>query len=169
LPLLLRPNGLRNTHRGLLTRWNHENLRVRKVAVKFWTNNSCCQASPEKAVFWCAISAGPPAWPSASRAHMVGANAPCPSGTTATRGSGRLLCKRSCRQRQGSAREHGRRPRCRLSRCDTAFFALGSVFVRRRLPECRGPAAGSAQLSIERSFLRAWAKARPNRKNSYGA
>ena len=44
LPLCCRPNGLRNSHRGPLTRWNHLDLRTGKVAVKFWTNKSDCQA-----------------------------------------------------------------------------------------------------------------------------
>jgi hypothetical protein len=44
LPLCCDPNGLRNNHRGLLTRWNHLNLRARRVAGKVWTNQRYCQA-----------------------------------------------------------------------------------------------------------------------------
>jgi hypothetical protein len=39
LPLCCGPNELRSDHRGLLTRWNHSNLRVRKVAIKFGPSN----------------------------------------------------------------------------------------------------------------------------------
>jgi hypothetical protein len=37
---MLRPERLHNNHRGLLTQWNHIDLRARKVAQKFWTNES---------------------------------------------------------------------------------------------------------------------------------
>jgi len=42
---MLRSERLHNNHCGLLTRWNHTDLRARKVARKFWTNESDCQAS----------------------------------------------------------------------------------------------------------------------------
>src|SRR6516164_9220149 len=41
---MLRSERLHNNHCGLLTRWNHTDLRARKVARKFWTNESDCQA-----------------------------------------------------------------------------------------------------------------------------
>jgi hypothetical protein len=42
---MLRSERLRNNHRGLLTRWNHTNLRASTIARKFWTDESDCQAS----------------------------------------------------------------------------------------------------------------------------
>jgi hypothetical protein len=42
---MLRSERLHNNHRGLLTRWNHTDLRARKVGRKLWTNEAACQAS----------------------------------------------------------------------------------------------------------------------------
>src|SRR5215471_9353785 len=42
---MLRSERLHNNHRGLWTRWNHTDLRARKVARKLWTDESDCQAS----------------------------------------------------------------------------------------------------------------------------
>ena len=47
---MLRSERLRNNLCGLLTRWNHLDLRARKVAWKFWTNESDCQESTQPMV-----------------------------------------------------------------------------------------------------------------------
>ena len=47
---MLRSERLHNNLCGLLTRWNHLDLRARKLAEKFWTNESDCQANTQPMV-----------------------------------------------------------------------------------------------------------------------